>query len=100
MRDDSVVVNVARGEIVDEAALLDALDVAKLRGVALDVYTGEFERAPDSRLWQHDRVLITPHVSGGSDTQQHRGIELFCDNLRRYLSGSPMANVVDWERGY
>jgi phosphoglycerate dehydrogenase-like enzyme len=100
MRDDSVVVNVARGEIVDEAALLDALDVAKLRGVALDVYTGEFERAPESRLWQHDRVLITPHVSGGSDTQQHRGIELFCDNLRRYLSGSPMANVVDWERGY
>jgi phosphoglycerate dehydrogenase-like enzyme len=67
MPQGSVLVNVARGEIVDEAALVEALAAGRLRGVALDVYTGEFEHGPDPRLWQDERVLITPHVSGGTD---------------------------------
>ena len=100
MGPDTVLVNVARGEIVDEAALLAALDAGKLRGVGLDVYVGEFERAPDSRLWQHDRVLITPHVSGGTDQPRHRGIDVFCENLRAFLDGRPLANAIDWKRGY
>ena len=100
MRQETVLVNVARGEIVDEEALLAALEEGKLRGVGLDVYVGEFEHAPDSRLWQHDRVLITPHVSGGTDRPFHRGIELFCENLRAYLKGEPLTNLIDWERGY
>jgi phosphoglycerate dehydrogenase-like enzyme len=45
-------------------------------------------------------VLITPHVSGGSDEDRHGAIDLFCDNLRAYLGGRPMRNVIDWERGY
>jgi phosphoglycerate dehydrogenase-like enzyme len=45
-------------------------------------------------------VLITPHTSVGTDVQQARGIELFCENLRRYLTGEPLVNVIDWERGY
>jgi phosphoglycerate dehydrogenase-like enzyme len=100
MKPTATLVNVARGEIIDEDALLAALDQGKLRGVALDVYVGEFERPPDIRLWDHERVIITPHVSAGSDVSQHRGVELFCCNLRAYLDGQPLANVIDWARGY
>jgi phosphoglycerate dehydrogenase-like enzyme len=100
MKPNTILVNVARGEIVDEDALLAALDQGKLRGVALDVYVGEFERPPDVRLWDDERVVITPHVSAGSDVSRHRGVELFCGNLRAYLNGQPLANMVDWARGY
>jgi glyoxylate/hydroxypyruvate reductase len=100
MRQGTVLVNVARGEIVDEEALIEALASGKLRGVGLDVYQGEFEHAPDPRLWQDERVLITPHVSGGTDVAQHRGVDVFSDNLRAYLDGRPLANVIDWARGY
>jgi phosphoglycerate dehydrogenase-like enzyme len=100
MRTGTVLVNVARGEIIDEKALLNALAAGKLRGIALDVYVGEFEHEPDRRLWDDERVLITPHISSGTDKSQHRGVELFCENLHAYLVGRPLANVVDWERGY
>jgi len=100
MKRGTILVNVARGEIIDEAALIAALQEGKLRGVVLDVYVGEFAGAPDRRLWDDERVLITPHVSGGSDVSQPRPVELFCDNLRAYLAGRPLVNVIDWERGY
>jgi glyoxylate/hydroxypyruvate reductase A len=100
MKPETILVNVARGEIIDEAVLLDALDAGKLRGVALDVYEGEFEREPDRRLWDNERVLITPHVSGGGDIPQHRGVELFCENMRAYLDDRPLTNVIDWQLGY
>lgn len=100
MRTGTVLVNVARGEIIDEKELLNALAAGKLRGVALDVYIGEMEREPDRRLWDDERVLITPHTSAGTDKSQHRGVELFCENLLAYLDGRPPTNVVDWERGY
>jgi phosphoglycerate dehydrogenase-like enzyme len=96
----SVLVNVARGEIVDEDALADALERGHLRGVALDVYVGEFEHPPPARLWSDPRVLITPHVSGASDQDRHGAIDLFCDNLRAYIDGRPLRNVIDWQRGY
>jgi phosphoglycerate dehydrogenase-like enzyme len=100
MKPGAILVNVARGEIIDEEALVAALAAGRLRGVALDVYVGEFEHEPDRRLWDDERVLITPHVSGGGDVRQHRGIDLFCDNLRAYLDGRPLTNVVDWADGY
>jgi phosphoglycerate dehydrogenase-like enzyme len=100
MKPDAILVNVARGEIIDEDALIGALNQGKLKGVALDVYIGEFEQPPGIRLWEHERVIITPHVSAGSDLRQHRGVELFCDNLRAYLDGKPLVNAIDWERGY
>jgi glyoxylate/hydroxypyruvate reductase A len=100
MKPGGVLVNVARGEIIDEEALADALQQGHLRGAALDVYVGEFERKPTARLWQDERVLITPHISGGSDENRHGGIDLFCDNLRAYLDGRPLHNVIDWQRGY
>ena len=100
MKRGSVLVNVARGEIIDEEALADALQTGRLRGAALDVYVGEFERAPPARLWSDPRVLITPHTSSISDQDRHGGIDVFCANLRAYLDGRPLGNVIDWERGY
>lgn len=100
MKPNGILVNVARGEIVDDDALADALARDHLRGAALDVYTGEFEHPPPHRLWSDPRVLITPHTSGGSDDDRHGGIDLFRENLRAWLDGRPMRNVIDWERGY
>jgi D-2-hydroxyacid dehydrogenase (NADP+) len=100
MKQSSVLVNVARGEIVDKYALVDALHQNRLRGVVLDVYDGEFEHPPPAELWSDPRVLITPHVSGASDDDRHGAIDLFCDNLRAYLDGKPLQNVIDWQRGY
>jgi phosphoglycerate dehydrogenase-like enzyme len=100
MKAGSVIVNVARGEIVDEDALADALETGHLKGAVLDVYRGEFEHPPPARLWSNPRVLITPHVSGASDDERHGAIELFCANLRAYLDGAPLRNVIDWDRGY
>ena len=100
MKPSSVLVNVARGEIVEEEALAEALERNHLRGAVLDVYVGEFEREPLPRLWSDPRVLITPHISSVSDSDRHGGIDIFCDNLRAYLGGRPLHNVVDWQRGY
>jgi phosphoglycerate dehydrogenase-like enzyme len=100
MKAGSILVNVARGEIVDEEALAEALKRDHLRGAVLDVYVGEFERAPPPGLWSDPRVLITPHTSSASDQDRHGAIDLFCDNLRAYLDGKPLRNVVDWDRGY
>lgn len=100
MPKDSVLVSLGRGEIVDEDALAAALQRDHLRGAVLDVYVGEFEHPPPARLWSDPRVLITPHTSGASDDNRHGAIDLFCDNLRAYLDGRPLRNVIDWERGY
>jgi phosphoglycerate dehydrogenase-like enzyme len=100
MKPGSILVNVARGEIIDEDALVDAPVRDRLRGAVLDVYVGEFERPPIAALWGDPRVLITPHISGASDQDRHGAIDLFCENLLAWLDGRPMRNVVDWERGY
>jgi phosphoglycerate dehydrogenase-like enzyme len=100
MKPNSILVNVARGEIVDEDALADALARDHLRGAALDVYVGEFERPPPERLWSDPRVMVTPHISGQSDQDRHGSVDLFCENLRAWLNRCPMRNVIDWDRGY
>lgn len=98
MPDDAVLVNVARGEIIDTDALIAELD--RFRGVALDVYTGEFDRPPPEKLWHHPNVLITPHTSAGADGRSNRPVELFCRNLSALLDGRPLENQIDWTRGY
>jgi phosphoglycerate dehydrogenase-like enzyme len=100
MKPGSVLVNVARGEIIDEAALIEALQRDRLRGVVLDVYVGEFEHTPMPGLWADPRVMITPHISNVSDRDRHGAIDVFCDNLRAYLDGRPLRNLIDWQRGY
>lgn len=100
IKDNSVIVNIARGEIIDEDALVRALAINKIKGAALDVYVGEFERPPDSRLWDDNRVLITPHISAASDINTHRGNELFLENIKRYMANEALENIIDWNRGY
>ncbi len=100
MKRGSILVNVARGEIVDEDALAAALVRDHLRGAVLDVYVGEFDHNPPARLWSDPKVVVTPHTSGMSDEDRHGGIDLLCDNLRAWLDGRPMQNVIDWARGY
>ena len=98
MPDDAVLVNVARGEIIDEDALVASLH--RLRGVALDVYVGEFDRPPPDALWSHPKVLITPHVSAGAEVWSRRPVELFCSNLRALIAGDDLVNTIDWANGY
>lgn len=100
LKPGAVLVNIARGEIVNEIDLLAALDSGGLRGAVLDVYTGEFERPPPERLWSHPRVLLTPHTSAATDRPSNQSIDVFVANLRCYLDGRPMQNIIDWERGY
>ena len=96
--DDAVLVNIARGEIIDTDALIAGLD--RLRGVALDVYSGEFDQPPPAELWHDPRVLITPHTSAGSESRSARPVELFCRNLEALLDGRALENRIDWARGY
>lgn len=100
MKEGVVICNLARGEIVDEAALKTSLTAGKLRGVGLDVYVGEFEHLPDPELWSDDRVLFTPHISAATDIRSSRQIDLFCRNLEAYIAGRPLENVLIWTRGY
>lgn len=99
MKRNAVLVNIARGSVVDQHALINAVRNGVIGGAALDVTDPE-PLPPESELWTLDNVMITPHISGGTPRYMDRAIELFCDNLRRYLAGEPLRNVVDPERGY
>ncbi len=95
----AVLINVARGSIVDELALGTALQSGRLRGAGLDVFATE-PLPIDSLLWRLPNVLITPHVSAVTRRFWDRQVELILDNLARYLAGIPLRNVVDKTRGY
>ncbi len=101
MKHGAILVNIARGEIIDEPALAAALKDGKVGGAYLDVYAGEEEGAPPPKdLMSLPNVVMTPHITYRSDVPQMFALDLFCDNLRRFLDGEPLVNVVDWERGY
>ena len=100
MKPDSILVNVARGEIVDEDALADALARDHLRGAALDVYVGEFEHAPMARLWSDPRVLITPHIRAPAIRTGMAGSSCSARTCARGSTSKPLQNVIDWARGY
>jgi phosphoglycerate dehydrogenase-like enzyme len=98
--DGAIVVNVARGGVVDEAAVVRALDSGRLRGAALDVFATE-PLPVDSPLWKHPRALVTPHVSGASPQRQwDRALSLFEKNWRLWIAGKTLDNIVDAEAGY
>lgn len=95
----AVLVNVARGGVVDEAALADALRGGRLRGAALDVFSREPLPAT-SPLWGLPNVLLTPHVSATSRSFWRRQTDLVVENIQRYLAGRPLLNTVDKHAGY
>jgi phosphoglycerate dehydrogenase-like enzyme len=96
----AIVCNVARGALVDEPALIEALQNGRLRGAVLDVFSGE-PLASDSPLWHLPQVLLTPHVSGVSPHLfWGRLSALFLDNWTRYRAGDPLRNLVDKHAGY
>jgi len=96
---DAIVVNVSRGTVLDEGALLERLDAGRLRGAALDVFSGE-PLPPSHRFWRHPRVLVSPHVAAVTARFWQRETGLIVENVGRYLAGSPLANTVDREAGY
>lgn len=99
MKEGSFFINIARGKVVDTAALLEAVRSKKLAGAGLDVTDPE-PLPPDHPLWKEPRVLITPHVSGQSPGTRFRVRQLFLENVRRFASGEPLLNVVDKKAGY
>ena len=98
---DACVINVGRGTAVDQAALAEALNAGKLAGAALDVMVPE-PLPKDDPLWDAKNLIITPHVSGNMTLGYtcDRNVELFCEDLKNYAAGRPLAGLVDRTRGY
>ena len=99
MKPDSCLINVGRGPLVDESALIAALREKKIGGAALDVFPKEPLPA-DSPLWDVPNLLITPHTAALTEKLWERHYSLFSENLRRYLDNQPLLAVVDKRKGY
>lgn len=99
MKPHAYLVNVGRGEVIDQEALIEALRTGRIGGAGLDV----FEREPleaDSPLWEMENTILTPHMSGAFKGYVETCCELFADNLRRFAAGQPLLNQVDPVLGY
>ena len=101
MKPGAFLMNIARGELVDEAALVEALVNGRLAGAYLDVWDDDlYGKDPSPALQAAPNVIFTSHASGRSDVPQGFSLDLFCRNIERLLRGQPLENVVDWSRGY
>ena len=99
MKNTAVVMNVGRGPVVDEVALIRALQSGRIRGAALDVF--EVEPLPaDSPLWKLENVLLSPHSTDHTKTWLEDAMQFFIDNFERYTTGKPLVNIVDKRAGY
>lgn len=99
MKSSAWLVNIARGEIIDERVLLEALDEAWISGACLDAFSHE-PLPDDSPFWCHPKVVVTPHNSGTSNRTPERSLALALDNFDRYMKGEPLRNIVDKQAGY
>jgi D-2-hydroxyacid dehydrogenase (NADP+) len=99
MKPGAYLINVARGAIVDEVALVRALDERWIAGAGLDVFVKE-PLPPESRFYGLPNVIFSPHISGDMPDYEWRATDIFCENLRRYLAGEPFLHEVDKEKGY
>jgi phosphoglycerate dehydrogenase-like enzyme len=99
MRPTGVLINIARGAVLDEAALVRALKEGWIAGAGLDVFEQE-PLPPESELWDMENVILSPHISGGTEIYNQRAVGIFCENLRRYLAGERLMNLADRTRGY
>ena len=92
-------INIARGSIIKEPALIEALGKGEIRGAALDVF--EEEPLPeDSPLWNMNNVIITPHNSWVSEMRNERRYDIIHENMKRFISGEKLINIVNIEKGY
>jgi phosphoglycerate dehydrogenase-like enzyme len=95
----AVLINIARGAVVDQAALTAALQGGRLRGAALDVF--EVEPLPaDSPLWAMPNVIISPHSASTAETENRKLVDLFIENIGHFLAGEPLMNLLDVEKQY
>ena len=99
MKPGAVLINVARGAVVDEAAMIEALQAGRLGGAALDVFAKE-PPAPDNPLWDMPNVLVSPHSASTVSSENAELTALFCENLTRFLGGQELINVFDRDRLY
>jgi len=99
MRPGGYLLNIARGQVVDQDALLAALRSGQLAGAGLDVTDPE-PLPPDHQLWRQPNVVITPHIASRAELTTERGQALLVENLRRFGAGEPLLNVVDKRAGY
>jgi phosphoglycerate dehydrogenase-like enzyme len=99
VRDDAWIVNLGRGRLIDEPALAAALTGGSIGGAALDAFTEE-PLPPGSPLWDLPNVIVSPHMSGDSRGWDTALTSLFLDQLKRYLAGQPLRNVVDKRLGF
>jgi len=99
MKSTAYLINIARGSVVDEDALIRALDENWIAGAGLDTFAAE-PLPRESRLWELPNVIFSPHVAGRLETYDELVTELFCKNLRRYLDGKKLLNLVDKKKGY
>jgi phosphoglycerate dehydrogenase-like enzyme len=94
MKPNAVIINIARGAVIDEPALLDALQTNRIRGAALDVFTTE-PLPPEHPFWSMENVLISPHSADHTSDAHGRSMRLFIDNLERYARGETPSNAID-----
>jgi len=99
MKRGAVLINIGRGQLVDEPAMIRALQDGHLAGAALDVFAAE-PPPPDSPIWDMPNVIISPHSASTVTQENARITDIFCDNLQRYMSGKPLRNVLDTEKLY
>ncbi|MBO8168159.1 MAG: D-2-hydroxyacid dehydrogenase [Thermoanaerobacteraceae bacterium] len=99
MKSSAYFINLARGDVVDETALIRALRNKEIAGAALDVFSTE-PLPEDSPLWEMENVIITPHLAALSPRYMERAMKVFRKNLEAYLQGQTLNNVMDWEKGY
>jgi phosphoglycerate dehydrogenase-like enzyme len=99
MKPSAYLINVARGSVVEEKALIAALKEGRIAGAGLDVFTQE-PLPPESELWELPNVFLSAHIAGLSEQYDTRVTQLFCENLRRYLAGQELLNLVDRSMGY
>ena len=99
MKPNAYLINVGRGGIVNEEALLEALEEGTIAGAAMDVFATE-PLPPNHPLWSAPNFIVTPHLSGNTSDYNEKAAAVFEENLRRYLEGRPLRNVVDRELGY
>ncbi|HVA41445.1 MAG TPA: D-2-hydroxyacid dehydrogenase [Candidatus Binataceae bacterium] len=99
IRPHAYIVNIGRGEVIDQAALIEALRARRIGGAGLDVFENE-PLEPESPLWDMDNVILTPHMSGSHAGYNTGVCRIFAENLRRFRAGQPLLNLVDRALGY